>query len=421
MTEPQTPEAKDIQTSGGNYNERIGKHYIHAETVHIYETACNPSAPSTNNGKVTVSKKQLAFAIAGSIQDVDHAKLKAILALLQKISGDATIEIIRVEEGSIRIILNGSDEGLERIKELVESGELTEVLGTSVEYVDLTELDEKSRLIQDIIQKEVSGRNLRGADLRGANLTSANLTSANLTGANLTGANLTGANLTGADLTGANLTGADLTGANLTGADLSNTTMNEVLGISIEEDVHSVFKETSSDEYHVVYDNTFLTIQEFINQIDRDYNGINDRHHGTLKLTYTNSSFFLSFSETAIEEFVKPRIILALLLGQTLTIDTSTASFLVPTDTPDLRLLKAAIKQESAEVIALSLLDEEYVEITLKGLWITSTLSNNAEGIFFTSISKSIGLRLSDVWFSSQEKIQVLTVGASNNKRFDLQ
>ncbi|WP_341525288.1 hypothetical protein WKK05_22130 [Nostoc sp. UHCC 0302] len=45
MTEPQTPEAKDIQTSGGNYNEWIGKHYIHAETVHLYETAVNPSTP----------------------------------------------------------------------------------------------------------------------------------------------------------------------------------------------------------------------------------------------------------------------------------------------------------------------------------------------------------------------------------------
>lgn len=162
MTEQQTPEARDVKTEGGNYNEQIGKHYIHAQTVHIYETAPNPSVPSTNNGKVTASQKQLAFAIAGSFDEVDHAKLKAIVALLQKISGDATIEIIRVEEGSIRIILNGSDKGLERIKELVESGELTEVLGTSVKYAQFvdgktsdniknTELDDKFRLIQEII------------------------------------------------------------------------------------------------------------------------------------------------------------------------------------------------------------------------------------------------------------------------------
>ncbi|WP_414566808.1 pentapeptide repeat-containing protein, partial [Anabaena sp. CCY 9613] len=251
MTEPQTPEAKDIKTSGGNYNEQIGKHYIHAETVNIYETAPNLSEPSKHNGKVIASQKQLAFAIAGSVNEVDQSKLKAILALLQKISGDASIEIIRVEEGSIRIILNGSDEGLERINELFESGELTEVLGTAVEYVELTELDEKSRLIQDIFHNGASSQNLSNADLSGADLSYANLSGANLIiadlsranlsranlsranliianliianliSADLSGANLISANLSGADLSGADLSGANLSGANLSGANLS--------------------------------------------------------------------------------------------------------------------------------------------------------------------------------------------------------
>lgn len=182
MTEKQTPEMRDITTSGGNYCERVERHHIVAETVNIYETAPNSTAPSINNGKVTASQKQLAFAIAGSIKDVDQAKLKAILALLQKISGDATIEIIRVEEGSIRIILNGSDEGLERINELVESGELTEVLGTSVEYaqfvdreslgdIEETELNNKSRLFPETISQEVRGLNLSVLELEDINST----------------------------------------------------------------------------------------------------------------------------------------------------------------------------------------------------------------------------------------------------------
>ncbi|NJM23972.1 MAG: hypothetical protein HC907_38035 [Richelia sp. SM1_7_0] len=99
------------------------------------------SDTSTNNGKVVIDKKQLAFAIAGSIDEIDQVKLKAILALLKKISGDASIEIIRVEEGSIRLILEGSEEGLERIKEVFESGELTEVLGDAVEYVQFVDND----------------------------------------------------------------------------------------------------------------------------------------------------------------------------------------------------------------------------------------------------------------------------------------
>lgn len=143
MTEKQTPEMRDITTSGGNYCERVERHHIVAETVNIYETAPNSTAPSINNGKVTASQKQLAFAIAGSFDEVDHAKLKAILALLQKISGDASIEIIRLEEGSIRLILGGSSEGLERLKVLFESGELTELLDVNVEYARFLE-DENS-------------------------------------------------------------------------------------------------------------------------------------------------------------------------------------------------------------------------------------------------------------------------------------
>lgn len=96
--------------------------------------------------KEIVDKKQLAFAIAGTVDEIDQTKLKAILALLQDISGDASMKIIRVESGSIKLILSGSDEGLEKIKELFESGELTEIMGETVEYV---------RFIDEILDKKI--------------------------------------------------------------------------------------------------------------------------------------------------------------------------------------------------------------------------------------------------------------------------
>ena len=78
----------------------------------------------------TPQQKRLAFAIAGSIDSVDQKKLQAIVTLLQKMTGDTSIEIIDIQEGSIRLILNGSEQGLERILSLYESGELNSLFET---------------------------------------------------------------------------------------------------------------------------------------------------------------------------------------------------------------------------------------------------------------------------------------------------
>lgn len=111
---------------------------------------------------------------------------------------------------------------------------------------DKTRIDDKWRLVWNIVNRgaanrDLSGANLAGAylsgadltgtDLKGTNLNMADLSGATLSRANLAGAklgaarlnraNLTGANLSGAYLHSADLCGADLSGADLTGVDLS--------------------------------------------------------------------------------------------------------------------------------------------------------------------------------------------------------
>jgi DNA-binding XRE family transcriptional regulator len=80
-------------------------------------------------------EERLAFAIAGSVSKVDIQKLKAIVGVLQKITGDTSLEIVDIEKGSIRLILEGSQESLEQIEALFKSGQLTEVEGFRVEDV----------------------------------------------------------------------------------------------------------------------------------------------------------------------------------------------------------------------------------------------------------------------------------------------
>ena len=113
---------------------------------------------------------------------------------------------------------------------------------------ETTQIDDKWRLVWEIVTQGAVGRDLRGADLSGANLSGANLSGAklreanlrgadlhkadlrkaNLSWANLSWANLSETNLSGADLSGADLSWADLSGADLSGADLSGADLSWV-------------------------------------------------------------------------------------------------------------------------------------------------------------------------------------------------
>lgn len=159
MTDSRLPEQRDIKTESGNYSEHIGRNYIQAGTVHIYEKdGCDTT--NTVTQKVT-GEKQLTFVLTGTIGDVDKAKLRAIQAHLRKISGDAELTIIDVEEGSIKLKLDGSPESLKKLQELFKSGELNDVLDIPVEDVyfasaetedfeENTEDNDKSSLVEQL-------------------------------------------------------------------------------------------------------------------------------------------------------------------------------------------------------------------------------------------------------------------------------
>ncbi|MCA2623809.1 MAG: pentapeptide repeat-containing protein [Microcystis sp. M20BS1] len=218
------------------------------------------------------SDKVFELVIEVGIDDLTPEKIDKINNLIQKIARDNTIKPIMKLKGSIRLFLEGSEDGLQRLADLHQSGELQallnelksddipEIVVTKAEFTTDAKVIEKAELIKAIregtIDKKtlykvdlsgailsgaiLSGANLRGAilseailsgaDLSAANLSwaklreailsAANLSVANLIGANLSVANLIGANLIGAILSGANLSGANLRGANLRGANL---------------------------------------------------------------------------------------------------------------------------------------------------------------------------------------------------------
>ena len=67
------------------------------------------------------------------IKDIDKPVAEAIEAHLRKLSEDVTLTLLRIEEGSVKLILEGTRTGFERIRELMELGQLTEIFGFDIE------------------------------------------------------------------------------------------------------------------------------------------------------------------------------------------------------------------------------------------------------------------------------------------------
>ena len=106
---------------------------------------------------------------------------------------------------------------------IIDEFTITSFLGTYHDSTNLIDVDMSGRDLtgDDLSNTVIIDSNLSNAILIGADLSNAVLIGTTLTGADLTNANLTGVSLTDKDLTGTILRGADLTDANLTGVDLS--------------------------------------------------------------------------------------------------------------------------------------------------------------------------------------------------------
>lgn len=74
------------------------------------------------------------ITLAGSLDEV-KPELDKILEMLRKESGDQTITIRIIKEGSAIIIIDGSNEGLKRLESRFKAGELKQIAGFTVEDV----------------------------------------------------------------------------------------------------------------------------------------------------------------------------------------------------------------------------------------------------------------------------------------------
>jgi hypothetical protein len=125
-----------------------------------------------------------------------------------------------------------------------------------------------------------------------------------------------------------------------------------------------------------------------------------------LKLIYTENGFQLERSIPSLEEWVTTRVLLALRSGTTVSVEPTTASFLLPANIPYLNQLEALIDEENTLAIDLSRCDAEAIEVSLQGTWVTYDEESD-EGIFVCELSDRVESFLYQVWKESEFGVYV--------------
>jgi len=203
----------------------------------IHEVVDKMLTPTFDHQVTVIDKKtntiKAEIKLIGDINSLGNSSM--VEFILRQFAGD-TIKITDIQEGSIRLTVEGSQEDIDRLVSLIKSGELKEVSGFPVEDVQIlsesseddesNELNNKWHLVREIVTQGFRDRNLRGVDLSDADLSGAKLSGADLIDADLSGADLIDADLSGADLSDADLSDAGLSGAYLSRADLSDADLS---------------------------------------------------------------------------------------------------------------------------------------------------------------------------------------------------
>jgi hypothetical protein len=116
-----------------------------------------------------------------------------------------------------------------------------------------------------------------------------------------------------------------------------------------------------------------------------------------LKITYLESGLYLEHLHETVEDWIALRVILALRTGQRLMIERTTASLLLPIGLVKRSALESIARREQ---VMLSYVDDEYLEISLPGTWVTS--DEEAEGVFVASVNPSIEQMVFRLWTAAQ-------------------
>ena len=127
-----------------------------------------------------------------------------------------------------------------------------------------------------------------------------------------------------------------------------------------------------------------------------------------LKVTYLESESYLEYLHSTLEDWIALRGVLALRTGQRLTVERMAASVLLPVSLIERSALVNLARRN--EQIDITQVDDDYVEVSLSGTWLSSNDQDNdqdAEGVFVATLSPSVEHLLVQLWQMAQNSASV--------------
>lgn len=122
-----------------------------------------------------------------------------------------------------------------------------------------------------------------------------------------------------------------------------------------------------------------------------------------LKLNYTDYGLFLEQVTASLDAVATQRVMLAVHVGEPLHLEPSHASFLLPIDLLGIRQFKELLRQNVADAIALASVDDDFVEVSLKGTWIANSVHAES-GTFITALAPESELLIYELWRLTQRQ-----------------
>ncbi|MBE9043667.1 hypothetical protein IQ255_04470 [Pleurocapsales cyanobacterium LEGE 10410] len=117
-----------------------------------------------------------------------------------------------------------------------------------------------------------------------------------------------------------------------------------------------------------------------------------------LKITYLEDGIYVEYLSKTVETWKAARTIFSLRAAVSIYLESSTACLILQIDLPHLTSLTKLAEEELIDII---LCDEEYVELSLLGTWVSQS-KDSEEGTFVCDLGHENENLLYKLWQESQ-------------------
>lgn len=122
-----------------------------------------------------------------------------------------------------------------------------------------------------------------------------------------------------------------------------------------------------------------------------------------LKLNYNEYGLFLEQLEASLDAIATQRVMLAVYAGETLHLEPGRAAFLLPASTSGVLQLKGVLQTEVTKAITITIVDDDFVEVSLQGTWIANSAQAEA-GTFITTLTPESEELVYQLWHMAQRE-----------------